>query len=141
MSYAHPDLQASCHVRDQIYATEVISITCGPADLPFDYSLFASVGDLRAAYFYDVAGAETPPQPDGTCPEGNFEAIYERDGGPVGRINCREHTSSTGSHYHVLEWTHEPLLVIGYISNKVDTHTWDDLIAFWNGKAGPFPAG
>ena len=61
-------------------------------------------------------------------------------GVPAGRVNCREHTSSsTAAMYHVLEWTNDELLVIGYISNRVDVHSWDELITFWQNDAGPFP--
>ena len=35
--------------------------------------------------------------------------------------------------------THEALLVIGYISNLAEAHSWDELISFWEEEAGPFP--
>lgn len=137
ISYAHPDIRDTCHERDQLYDNELASITCGPADLPFDYSLFDSSGEMDAEFDDDVAGAETPPQPDGECNQGNSLAPYDFDG-RVGRVNCREHTSSSGAQYHVIEWTDENLLVIGYISNRVDVHTWDELIDFWLNQAGPY---
>ena len=138
MSYAHPDLRDTCRERDQIYDREAASITCGPADLPFDYSLFTSSDDMDDAFDDDVAGAETPPEDGGTCSEGNSLDDYDFDG-RVGRVNCREHTSSsTGAQYHVIEWTDENLLVIGYLSIRVDVHTWEELIDFWLNRGGPF---
>ena len=137
VSYVHADLRDTCEERDEIYDVELASITCGPDDLPFDYSLFASAADMDAAFDDDVDGAETPPQPDGECNQGNHLAPYDFDG-RVGRVNCREHTSSSGAQYHVIEWTDEDLLVIGYISNRVDVHTWDELIDFWLNQAGPY---
>lgn len=90
------------------------------------------------AFDDDVAGAETPPQPNGSCDQGNFLEPYDVDG-RVGRVNCREHTSSsTGAQYHVIEWTDENLLVIGYLSIRVDIHTWNDLIDFWLNQCGPY---
>ena len=137
-SYAHADLRDTCQDRDGIYDAELASVTCGAEDLPFDYSLFASQSDMDAAFDDDVAGAETPPEEGGTCAEGNYLSQYDFDG-RVGRVNCREHTSqSTGAQYHVIEWTDQNLLVIGYISNRVDVHSWDELIDFWLNRAGPF---
>jgi len=42
------------------------------------------------------------------------------------------------SFFHVIEWTSDDLLVVGYISNRADLRSWDDLIAFWQERAGPF---
>jgi len=137
-SYAHADLRDTCQERDGIYDAELGSVTCGAEDLPFDYSLFGSQSDMDAAFDDDVAGAETPPEEGGTCAEGNYLSEYDFDG-RVGRVNCREHTSqSTGAHFHVIEWTDQNLLVIGYISNRVDVHSWDELTDFWLNRAGPF---
>jgi hypothetical protein len=136
-----PSLRSTCHARDHVYDLEVDSISCGPEDLPFDYSLFGTIGALRDSFQHDVDQAETKPVEDGSCDEGNYLAIYKRDANPVGRVNCRSHTSSsTGALFHVIEWTHEATLVIGYISNRVDAHTWDELIDFWETRAGPFPS-
>jgi hypothetical protein len=138
ISYAPADLRDTCHEYRKVYDAELASIECGPADLPFDYSLFDSSDEMDAAFDDDVAGADTPPQPNGKCNEGNYLEPYDVDG-RVGRVNCYEHTSSsTGSQYHVIEWTDEDLLVIGYISNRVDLHTWDELIDFWLNEAGPY---
>lgn len=137
ISYAHPSLQSTCHERSQLYDTEVASVTCGDADLPFDYSLFANVTDMAAAYNDDVAGAETPPDPAGACTDGNFEGIYGFEDGRSGHYNCREHTGS-GATYHVFEWTENNTLVIGYISNRTDLHTWDDLYNFFVDRGGPY---
>lgn len=108
-SYVGSDLRDTCHVRSDIESyDEILSIACGEDDLPFDLSLFSSLSDMNDAYRTDVRGAETPPEPTGTCDQGNFEDEYERDGERVGRVNCREHTSSSsGGQYHVIEWTHE----------------------------------
>jgi hypothetical protein len=92
---------------------------------------------MDAAFDDDVAGAEAPPQPDGTCDQGNSLQPYDFEG-RVGRVNCREHTSSSGSHYHVIDWTDENLLVIGYLSIRVDIHDWNELIEFWLNQAGPY---
>ncbi|MEA2676014.1 MAG: hypothetical protein QOJ81_155 [Chloroflexota bacterium] len=138
MSYAHPDLRESCSERDEIYATELASITCGPDDMPFDYSLFDTVGDMDLEFDNDVDGAETPPAESGSCDQGNYLADYDMDG-RVGRVNCREHTSSTtGALFHVIEWTDSNLLVIGYLSIRSDVHTWDELIDFWLNQGGPY---
>ena len=40
--------------------------------------------------------------------------------------------------FHVMEWTNDQLLVIGYFSNREDLHTWEELIAFWQEDSGPF---
>lgn len=140
MSYVQASLRDTCHERDEIYATELAAITCGPEDLPFDYSLFDSSDEIDAAFDDDVSGAETPPQPDGECNQGNYLVPYDFDG-RVGRVNCREHTNSTtGAQYHVIEWTDENLLVIGYLSIRTDVHvhTWDELQEFWLNRAGPY---
>jgi hypothetical protein len=138
VSYAHANLRDTCRERGALYDTEIGSITCGPEDLPFDYSLFDSSDEMDEAFDDDVSGAETPPQPNGECNQGNHLAPFVFDG-RVGRVNCREHTSSsTGAQYHVIEWTDENLLVIGYISNRSDLHTWDELIDFWLNQAGPY---
>lgn len=125
-------------MSEPIYQTEVSSVTCGTDDLPFDYSLFASKAEMDVEYLDDVANADTPPEEGGTCGEGNFEGEYTIADVPAGRLNCREHTSDSGFMFHVLEWTNEELLVIGYMSNNVDVHTWDELITFWQDEAGPF---
>lgn len=130
---AHPDMQDTCSESEQVYDTELASITCGPDDLPFELSLFASFPELAAAYTDDVSGAETPPAADGSCEQGNYEGGYGTEGVALGRVNCREHTSSdTGAMYHVIEWTNDDQLVIGYISNRVDAHSWQELIDFWS---------
>jgi hypothetical protein len=138
ISYASPDLQATCQLAEPLYDDEVVSVTCGEEDLRFDYSLFASHAAMAAAYNRDLRGAETPPQPDGTCSEGNYESTYTISEQVAGRINCRLHEGSSGAMYNVIEWTNDALLVIGYISNRVDLHTWDELIEFWETQAGPF---
>jgi hypothetical protein len=75
------------------------------------------------------------------CTEGVFEGVYGAENAPLGRLNCRWHTSSsTGEMYRVLEWTNDELNVIGYISNREDVHSWEELIAFRATQAGPFPA-
>jgi hypothetical protein len=137
-SFVLAELRDSCHEYGPVYDTELGSIECGPEDLPFDYSLFDDPDEMDAAFADDVAGAETPPQPDGECAQGNYLAPYDADG-RVGQVNCREHTSSsTGAQYHIIEWTDENLLVIGYLSIRVDVHTWDELIDFWLNQAGPY---
>jgi hypothetical protein len=138
MSYVAAELRDTCRERDDVYDTELGSISCGPADLPFDYSLFDSSDGVDAAFDDDVADADTPPQPNGSCDQGNFLEPYDVDG-RVGRVNCREHTStSSGAQYHVIEWTDETLLVIGYLSIRVDVHDWNELIDFWLNRAGPY---
>ena len=139
ISLVHPDLRDTCSARDEIYDAEVASVTCGPADLPFDYSLFGSVADMNAAFDEDVAGAETPPDPKSlSCSTGKHLTDYSLDGGQhFGRQNCREHTSSSGALYHVVEWTSEQFVVIGYMSVPAEGHTWDEIIQFWEESAGP----
>ena len=139
ISLASPELRETCGAREPIYDTEVASITCGPDDLRFDYSLFRSVDDMNAAFEDDVAGAETTPDPSSlSCSTGRHLADYGfGDDETLGRLNCREHTSSSGALYHVIEWTSEEYLVIGYISNLADAHTWDELVTFWQESAGP----
>lgn len=41
------------------------------------------------------------------------------------------------SSIHVMEWTHLERLVLGYISNRADLRSCEDLIDFWVKKAGP----
>jgi len=136
ISYVHPDLVDTCKRRTRIYPAEVDSITCGAGDLPFDYSLFSTAEAMKAAYDEDVAQAETPPVPGGSCEEGTLEESYDIGETPGGRLNCREHISSAGLQFHVIEWTNDQLLVIGYLSNR--PHTWQELIEFWSQQAGPF---
>jgi len=67
-----------------------------------------------------------------------YEHTYTIGGTVAGRISCRQHTSSSsGSLYHVIEWTSDELLIIGYVSNWADLRSWQDLIDFWANKAGP----
>ncbi len=127
----------TCAERESVYDTEIVSITCGPEDLPFDLSLFASLDEMAAAYTEDVAQAETQPLPDGVCEMGNFEGAYEL-GERIGRYSCREHIGSSGAAYHVLEWTDEDALVIGYISNLAEAHTWPEIIEFWEERVTAF---
>jgi hypothetical protein len=131
-------MQDSCERYDKTYTTELASINCGPVDLPFEYTLFSQLSDMAAAYDHDLTLGDSPPQQGGSCPDGNFEGPYNNaDGDQVGRFNCRRHTSSSsGSLYHVIEWTNDQLLVISYISNRADLHTWAELIEFWQ-QAGP----
>jgi hypothetical protein len=138
ISFAAPDMQATCGRYPPTYDTELASISCGPEDLIFQYTLFGSLSDMAAGYNNDLSLGDSPPAPGGSCPEGNFEGPYNSSAGDyVGRFNCRQHTSSSsGSLYHVIEWTNDGLLVIGYISNRADLRSWADLIAFWQ-DAGP----
>lgn len=139
ISYAHENLRDTCAVSDQVYPTELASVTCGPEDLPFTFTLFGSLADMAAAYNHDLTLGDTPPEPDGACKDANFEGTYDIDDAPAGRLNCRSHTSSsTGEPYRVMEWTNDNLLVIGYLSNRADLHTWNQLFDFWSGQAGPF---
>jgi hypothetical protein len=140
VSYAAANLQSTCvREEDIIYDGEVDTITCGPADLTFDYSLMRSLEVLRSHYDQDISQAESPPVEGGTCEEGTYEDTYQISGEDAGRLNCRLHTSSTsGLLYRVIEWTNEELLVIGYISNRADLHTWEELLTFWEQQAGPF---
>jgi hypothetical protein len=132
------DAAESCQRYKPTYPTELASITCGAEDLPFEYTLFGSIADMAAAYNHDLTLGESPPQPGGSCPDGNFEGPYNgADGTPAGRFNCREHTSTTsGDLFRVIEWTNDDLLVLGYLSNRSDLHTWAELIEFWQ-TAGP----
>jgi hypothetical protein len=133
------EYQASCERYPPTYDTELASIECGPEDLPVDYTLFANQADLEAAYDGDLDLGDFPPDPEGSCEEANYEDTYTIGGEVAGRVNCRQHTSSSsGSLYHVIEWTHLDLLVLGYISNRADLRSWEDLIDFWIEKSGPF---
>jgi hypothetical protein len=139
VSMVLPEYQASCERYPPTYDTELASIQCGPADLPVDYTLFASRADMDAAYAGDLDLGDFPSIPDGRCTDANSEDTYAIDGEIAGRINCRQHTSSSsGSVYNVMEWTHFELLVLSYISNRADLRSWDALINFWAHKAGPF---
>ena len=139
ISYADESLRGTCAAHDQVYATELATVSCGTEDLPFTYSLFGSTADMAAAYNHDLALGESPPQQGGKCIEANYEAPYSMGDTPTGRVNCRQHHSSTtGDLYRVIEWTNDHLLVIGYFSNREDLHTWDELIKFWQEHAGPF---
>jgi hypothetical protein len=133
------EYQASCTRYPPTYDTELASIECGPEDLPVFYTLFDSVGEMAAAYDGDLHLGDFPPQQDGSCDQANYEATYNIDGEVAGRVNCRQHTSSSsGALYHDIEWTHDELLVLGYISNRADLRSWEDLIDFWIEKSGPF---
>ena len=49
---------------------------------------------------------------------------------------CTTVTSSSGGRvFKVIEWTNEPLRILGYLQSA--TLEWDDLIEFWSTKAGP----
>ena len=139
MSYVLSDYQDTCERYPPTYDTELASISCGPADLLFQFTLFGTVADMGAAYNGDLSLGDFPPAADGSCEEANYEDTYTVDDIVAGRVNCRQHTSSsTGSLYHVIEWTNDELLVLGYISNRADLRTWQDLIDFWAQEAGPF---
>ncbi len=139
MSYVLADYQATCHRYPPTYDTELASIECGPEDLLVDYTLFGTLAEMNAAYNGDLHLGDNPSEPDGKCKDANYEGTYTIDDTEVGRLNCRQHTSSSsGSLYHVIEWTRDSLLVLGYISNRADLRTWEDLIDFWSNKAGPF---
>ena len=98
----------------------------------------ANTDDLRAAYQRDLSRSQTKPVPGGSCAKANYENTYSIAGKAGGRVQCREHTStSTGIRYRDIEWTNDELLVVGFVSNSVKT--WDELIAFWSKDAGPFP--
>lgn len=139
MSYVAADYQDSCERYPPTYDAELASIACGPEDLLFDFTLFGSQADVATAYNGDLHLGDFPPAPDGRCKDANYEAAYTIGETEAGRINCRQHTSpSSGSLYHVIEWTRDDLLVIGYISNRADLRSWQDLIDFWTQRAGPF---
>ena len=139
MSYVGPDYQDSCERYPPTYDTELASISCGPPDLKFEFTLFEAHADMAAAYDGDIGLGDFPPQQDGACDQANYEHKYTIGDKVAGRINCRQHTSaSSGALYHVIEWSRDELLVIGYVSNRADLRSWQDLIDFWTQRAGPF---
>ncbi|MEP7379929.1 MAG: hypothetical protein ABI725_10265 [Chloroflexota bacterium] len=138
VSYVLTEIQDTCKRYPPTYDTELASVECGPEDLTFDYTLFDSAEAMNAAYNGDLDLGDFPSDPDGSCKEANYEDTYTIGGDVAGRVNCRQHTSSSsGSLYHVIEWTSDELLVLGYISNRADLRSWQDLIDFWVNKAGP----
>jgi hypothetical protein len=112
-------------------------VSCGGDSVPFvDYTLFPTVEGLRAAYENDVTGSESTPTAGGTCAAANYEDTYTLAGAIAGRLQCTTRTSSSGQHYKVIEWTHEGLDILSYISSE--TASWDEMINFWKTDAGPF---
>jgi hypothetical protein len=139
VSYVGPDYQASCKRYPPTYDTELASIECGPDDLLFDFTLFRSKADMDIAYQGDLDLGDKPIDPNGQCSDANYEDAYSVGDAVAGRVNCRQHTSSSsGSLYHVIEWTNDELFVVGYVSNRADLRSWQDLIDFWTNDAGPF---
>jgi hypothetical protein len=139
MLLAHVDagLRASCDRADQFYADELDSISCGGDPLPYvDYTLFATVDELRAAFNDDVAQSESQPAPNGTCASGDYQSTYTLGGAPAGRIQCTTRTAN-GQLFRVIEWTREELRILAYLSSA--TASWTDMIAFWKSAAGPRP--
>lgn len=133
------EFRDSCERYPPTYDTELASIECGPESLPVDYTLFANQADMDAGYEGDLDLGDFPSEPNGRCRDANFEDTYTIGDEEAGRLNCRQHTSSTsGNLFRVIEWTNWDLLVLGYISNRADLTSWDDLIDFWANRAGPF---
>jgi hypothetical protein len=136
---AHVDaiLRASCSRADPFYADELDSISCGGDPAPYvDYTLFASIDELRAAFNDDVATSESQPSAGGTCASGNYQSTYTLAGTVAGRIQCTTRTAN-GQTFRVIEWTREELRVLAYLSSA--TVTWERMIAFWKSEAGPTP--
>jgi hypothetical protein len=134
---AHVDatLRDGCSRADPFYADELDSISCGGDPQPFvDYTLFASVDELRAAFNDDVATSESQPAASGTCASGNYLSTYLLAGTVAGRIQCTTRTAN-GQTFRVIEWTREELRILAYLSSA--TATWEGMIAFWRSQAGP----
>jgi hypothetical protein len=137
MLLAHVDatLRDGCSRADQFYADELDSISCGGDPIPFvDYTLFASVDELRAAFNDDVATSESQPTASGTCASGNYQSTYLLAGTVAGRIQCTTRTAN-GQTFRVIEWTREELRILAYLSSA--TVTWEGMITFWRSQAGP----
>jgi hypothetical protein len=134
---AHMDatVQPTCERADQFYADEVDSISCGGDPTPYiDYTLFASVDELRAAFNDDVQQSESPPVASGTCASANYQSTYELAGAAAGRIQCTTR-SVNGQLFKVIEWTRDSLRILAYLTSA--SSSWKDLIAFWKSHAGP----
>ena len=94
---------------------------------------------MQAAYNRDLPRAQTPPAEDGSCEEANYEASYDVEDEPGGRIACRDRIGTSGFLFREMEWTNDELLVLAFISNRLKT--WDELIDFWVNLAGPYAPG
>ena len=132
------DTRGTCEAADPFYEQEIDSLRCRPEDgLLVDYSAFESVDDLRAAFDSDYEAADPTPTEDGSCQEGDLLSTYTIDEGDIaGQVMCTTVTSSSGGRvFKVIEWTNEPLRILGYMQSA--TLEWDDLIEFWSTKAGP----
>jgi len=135
LAHVDPDLRDGCARADQFYADEIDSVSCGGDDQPFvDYTLFASVAELRAAFNDDVAQSESQPTTSGTCASANYQSTYTLGGEIAGRIQCTTRTAN-GQLFRVIEWTREELRILAYLSSA--TATWTEMIAFWRQEAGP----
>lgn len=130
------DTRGTCGRADPFYRLEIDSVTCRPQEgLIVDYSSFESVADVRAGFDYDYERAKPTPTEDGECSEGTLLSTYTIDEGDVaGQIMCTTFKSG-GRTYRVIEWTNEPLRILGYMQSA--TLDWDALIEFWSTKAGP----
>jgi hypothetical protein len=130
------DTRGTCGPADPFYRLEIDSVTCAPQEgLNVDYSSFESVDDVRAGFDFDYERAEPTPTEDGECSEGTLLSTYTIDEGDVaGQIMCTTFTSD-GRTFRVIEWTNEPLRILGYMQSA--TLEWDELIEFWSTKAGP----
>jgi hypothetical protein len=132
------DTAATCERADPFYRLEIDSVACTPQeDLFVDYSSFASVDDVRTAFDSDFEKAEPTPTEDGECTEGNFLSSYTvgDDEDPAGQVMCTTVTASSGRVFKVIEWTNEPMGILGYLQSP--TLSWEELIEFWSTKAGP----
>lgn len=135
LSHVVEGLRPTCERADQFYADEVDSVSCGGDPDPFvDYTMFASVEELRAAFADDVQQSELPPVPNGTCAAANYQSTYQLGGTPAGRLQCTLRTAN-GQTYRVIEWTRDKFRILAYLSSS--TVAWDDMIAFWKARAGP----
>ena len=130
-------VQSGCDSTQTIYATELDSVHCVNAGQPdVDYSSFKTVADMNDAFAEDKSIADTTPTSKGTCSTGNYEATYTIGDKDAGKIRCMVVTGTkTGAKYKVIEWTHEPLVILSYMSSS--KLSWPEMITFWQSQAGP----
>lgn len=112
---------------------QIQSIVCFTDRASIVYGLFPSVAAVRAAYDLQSPAQRPRPVPASTCDGGAFESGYTIDGKHLGRWRCTT-VSQNGLRYRVMEWTHEPYRMIGYLGSAV--MDWAELMSL-SDQAGP----
>ena len=88
---------------------------------------------MQETYDAAVNGQDPKAVAGADCASGTFEAGYTIGGVHVGRYLCTDREYK-GYHYHIIEWTNEPLQMIAYLGAAGST--WQQVIDF-SDASGP----